>query len=60
MVKIVEMKVIFVNGYLKIDENRNIKMVVYVCVENLLLLLWEKVILEKVYWKGKILNNIGI
>lgn len=60
MVKIVEMKMIFVNGYLKIDENRNIKMVVYVCVENLLLLLWEKVILEKVYWKGKILNNIGI
>lgn len=60
MVKIVEMKMIVVNGYLKIDENRNIKMVVYVCVENLLLLLWEKVILEKVYWKGKILNNIGI
>lgn len=60
MVKIIEMKMIVVNGYLKIDENRNIKMVVYVCVENLLLLLWEKVILEKVYWKGKILNNIGI
>lgn len=60
MVKIVEMKMIVVNGYLKIDENRNIKMVVYVCVENLLLLFWEKVILEKVYWKGKILNNIGI
>lgn len=60
MVKIVEMRMIVVNGYLKIDENRNIKMVVYVCVENLLLLLWEKVILEKVYWKGKILNNIGI
>lgn len=60
MVKIVEMKMIVVNGYLKIDENRNIEMVVYVCVENLLLLLWEKVILEKVYWKGKILNNIGI
>lgn len=60
MVKIVEMKMIVVNGYLKIDENRNIKIVVYVCVENLLLLLWEKVILEKVYWKGKILNNIGI
>lgn len=60
MVKIVEMKMIVVNGYLKIDENRNMKMVVYVCVENLLLLLWEKVILEKVYWKGKILNNIGI
>lgn len=54
------MKMIVVNGYLKIDENRNMKMVVYVCVENLLLLLWEKVILEKVYWKGKILNNIGI
>lgn len=60
MVKIVEMKMIVVNGYLKIDENRNMKMVVYVCEENLLLLLWEKVILEKVYWKGKILNNIGI
>lgn len=60
MVKIVELKMIVVNGYLKIDENRNMKMVVYVCVENLLLLLWEKVILEKVYWKGKILNNIGI
>lgn len=60
MVKIVEMKIIVVNGYLKIDENRNMKMVVYVCVENLLLLLGEKVILEKVYWKGKILNNIGI
>lgn len=60
MVKIVEMKMIVVNGYLKIDENRNMKMVIYVCVENLLLLLWEKVILEKVYWKGKILNNIGI
>lgn len=60
MVKIFEMKMIVVNGYLKIDENRNMKMVVYVCVENLLLLLWEKVILEKVYWKGKILNNIGI
>lgn len=60
MVKIVEMKMIVVNGYFKIDENRNMKMVVYVCVENLLLLLWEKVILEKVYWKGKILNNIGI
>lgn len=60
MVKIIEMKMIVVNGYLKIDENRNIKMVVYVCVEKLLLLLWEKVILEKVYWKGKILNNIGI
>lgn len=60
MVKIVEMKMIVVNGYLKIDENRNMKMVVYVCVENLLLFLWEKVILEKVYWKGKILNNIGI
>lgn len=60
MVKIIEMKMIVVNGYLKIDENRNMKMVVYVCVENLLLLLWEKVILEKVYWKGKILNNIGI
>lgn len=39
VVKIVEMKMIVVNGYLKIDENRNMKMVVYVCVENLLLLL---------------------
>lgn len=60
VVKTAETKTTVVNGHSKIDENRNTKMVVHARVENSPPSPREKVTLEKVYRKGKTLNNIGI